>query len=111
MISERNLSEGVDSVHRRAHTRDMTTTPNPDPAEVLRSIRENAKFCPTCGATPNPENFGGMCDPCDTKARERRARVGRILADARKAQGVAPSYEDRYLIAAGKRAEAEMARR
>lgn len=70
-----------------------------------------ARHCPTCPTgTPNPANFGGMCDPCNLAATERRARHGALLAAARKAQGIALSHEDRVIIGAGQRAEAVLAR-
>lgn len=80
-------------------------------AQNLQDIARSATKCPTCPSDPNPENFGGMCDPCDTAARERRARQGALLASIRKAQGLEESYEDRVIIAAGKRAAATIARK
>lgn len=62
--------------------------------------------CPTCPTgTPNAANFGSMCDPCNAAATERRARTGALVAQTRAAQGIAPTREDRVVIAAGLRAE------
>lgn len=51
------------------------------PTETLKSIRENAPLCWTCGGEPNPENFGGLCDPCDIKRKQRLHRSARILEE------------------------------
>lgn len=48
-------------------------------SEVLKSIATNARRCPTCGDSPNSENFGGMCDPCDVARKQRLSNSVRIL--------------------------------
>lgn len=37
-------------------------------------------ICWTCGGTPNPDNFGGLCDPC-TAARKARIVRGAQAMD------------------------------
>jgi len=75
-------------------------------ADNLRAIAENATRCPTCGGTPNADNFGGMCDPCQTKASERLIRAAALL----RSRGITEGHEARTLIAAGDRAEKRLGR-
>lgn len=57
--------------------------------------------CPTCPTgTPNPANFGGMCDPCDAAATQRRVRNATLVAAA----GTPLSSEARAIIVVGQRA-------
>lgn len=49
--------------------------------DTLKDIAANAPLCWTCGGTPNPDNFGGLCDPCTDARKERLHRSARVLAD------------------------------
>lgn len=49
--------------------------------EPLTAIATNAKMCWTCGGTPNPANFGGLCDPCKAAHSQRLHRTAKVLAD------------------------------
>lgn len=49
--------------------------------EALKDIAASARICWTCGGTPNPENFGGLCDECYTAHRQRLANSARILRE------------------------------
>lgn len=85
---------------------ERATDTTPTRHEALRRLAESATFCPTCGGTPNAENFGGMCTPCDTRHAERLVRTANIL----RSRGLTTSHEDRTLIAAGDRAAVRLAR-
>lgn len=50
-------------------------------AEQLKAIRTQATHCPTCLGAPNPNNFGGLCDPCDAKKAQRLARSAALLRE------------------------------
>ena len=49
--------------------------------EATKAIATNARICWTCGGTPNPENFGGLCDDCYAEHRQRLARTATILRE------------------------------
>lgn len=49
--------------------------------ETLKAIATNATLCWTCGGTPNPTNFGGLCDPCNVARRDRLHGTAKVLAD------------------------------
>lgn len=50
-------------------------------AEATKDIAASARICWTCGGTPNPANFGGLCDPCDEARKARLHASARVLAD------------------------------
>lgn len=54
-------------------------------------------ICWTCGGTPNPSNFGGLCDHCDDSRRQRLARSASFLRD----NGMENTQECRALTALG----------
>ncbi len=35
--------------------------------------------CWMCGAEPNDQNFGGLCDSCDQRRKQRLVRAAQIL--------------------------------
>ncbi len=65
--------------------------------EVLKSAATTARICWTCGGTPNPENFGGLCDECDTARKARLSASVGIL----EAHGMKDSQEYRALKVLG----------
>lgn len=52
---------------------------NESHSEALKAIAGRAHICWTCGGPPNPDNFGGMCDPCDEKRKGRLGRARKVL--------------------------------
>ncbi len=66
-------------------------------SETLKSIATSATTCWTCGGAPNPENFGGLCDPCTAKKQTRLGRSVKVL----EANGLTNTQEYRALRALG----------
>lgn len=51
------------------------------PNEAVKDTAANAPLCWTCGGTPNPDNFGGLCDDCYAAHRQRLATTARVLRE------------------------------
>lgn len=62
-------------------------------SETIKEINQSARICWTCGGSPNPKNFGGLCDPCDSDRKARLSRSVTVLED----HGMTGSQEYRAL--------------